>query len=156
MRECKWSCLLDEVAHFCEKHGINLLKMDDMLITRGRRSKAQEMTNLHHYRVELFYRVIDIQLQELNAHFTESNTELLLYVACLSPVDSFSKFDKIKLIRLTELYPKEFSSVELLVLHDQLDTYVIDIQSSSDFSMLNGISDLAKKWWRLEEIRCIH
>ena len=66
-------------------------------------------------------------------------------MACLSPVDSFSKFDKTKLIRLAELYPKEFSLVELLVFHDHLDTYVIDMRSSSDFSMLNGISDLAKK-----------
>ena len=32
-----------------------------------------------------------------------------------------------------------------MVLNDQLDTYIIDMLSSSKFSMLNGIADLAKK-----------
>ncbi|GMP40538.1 hypothetical protein CsSME_00010952 [Camellia sinensis var. sinensis] len=36
--------------------------------------------------------------------------------------------------------------VELMVLNDQLDTYIIDMLSSSEFSMLNGIADLAKKF----------
>ena len=131
---------------FYEKHEIDVPDMNDMFITRGRRRcKAQEMTNLHHYRVELLYTVIDMQMQELNARFTESNTELLLCVACLSPSNSFSSFDKKKMVRLAELYPKEFSSVELLVLHDQLDTYIVDMRSSNDFSRLNGISDLAQK-----------
>ncbi|XP_057464445.1 uncharacterized protein LOC130754290 [Actinidia eriantha] len=146
MRESGWSDLLANVSIFCEKHEIDVPDMNDMFITRGRRRcKAQEMTNLHHYRVELLYTIIDMQMQELNARFTESNIELLLCVACLSPSDSFSSFDKKKMVRLAELYPKEFSSVELLVLHDQLDTYIVDMRSSNDFSRLNGISDLAKK-----------
>ncbi|XP_028122538.1 uncharacterized protein LOC114319683 [Camellia sinensis] len=53
--------------------------------------------------------------------------------------------DMKKLIHLVEFYPKEFSSVELMVLIDQLDTYIIDILSSSEFSVLNVIADLAKK-----------
>ncbi len=67
------------------------------------------MTNLHHYRVELFYAIIDKQLQKLNNRFTKSNTELLLCVSCLSPSDSFATFDKKKLIRLAQFYPKDFS-----------------------------------------------
>jgi hypothetical protein len=42
-----------------------------------------------------------MQLTELDSHFTEMSTELLLYVACLNPSDSFSTFNKEKLIRLT-------------------------------------------------------
>ncbi|XP_028117856.1 uncharacterized protein LOC114315439 [Camellia sinensis] len=53
--------------------------------------------------------------------------------------------DMKKLIHLAEFYPKEFSSVELMVLNDQLDTYIIDMLSNSEFSMLNEIADLAKK-----------
>ncbi|GMP92329.1 hypothetical protein CsSME_00042595 [Camellia sinensis var. sinensis] len=106
---------------------------------------AQEITNLHYYRAELFYTVLDMQIQELNAHFTELNTELLLCVACLNPSNSFSSFDRKKLIYLAKFYPKAFSSMELMVLNDQLDTYIIDMLSSSEFSMLNGITDLAKK-----------
>ncbi|GMP78350.1 hypothetical protein CsSME_00034298 [Camellia sinensis var. sinensis] len=106
---------------------------------------AQEITNLYHCRAELFYIVLDMQIQELNARFTESNTELLLCVACLNPSNSFSSFDRKKLIHFAEFYPKEFSSMELMVLNDQLYTYIIDMLSSSEFSMLNGIADLANK-----------
>ncbi|XP_028106200.1 uncharacterized protein LOC114305335 [Camellia sinensis] len=89
--------------------------------------------------------VVGASFQELNARFTESNTDLLLYVACLNPSNSFSSFDRKKLIHPTEFCPKEFSSMELMVLNDQLDTYIIDMLSSNEFSMLNGIADLAKK-----------
>ena len=66
------------------------------------------MTNLHHYCVELFYVIIDMQLQELNNHFMESNTKLLIRVSCLSSSDSFATFDKQKLIHLAQFYPKIF------------------------------------------------
>lgn len=38
----------------------------------------KEITNLHHYHVDLFYIVIDMQLQELNNCFNEANTKLLV------------------------------------------------------------------------------
>ncbi|KAJ8768088.1 hypothetical protein K2173_021028 [Erythroxylum novogranatense] len=50
--------------------------------------------------LELFYTVIDMQLQELNNRFNEVNTKLLICVACLNPSDSFYAFDKQKLIQL--------------------------------------------------------
>ncbi|GMP55078.1 hypothetical protein CsSME_00020009 [Camellia sinensis var. sinensis] len=59
-------------------------------------------------------------------------------------LDSIQSFEK-KLIHLAEFYLKEFSSVELMVLNDQLDTYIIAMLSNSEFSMLNGIADFAKK-----------
>ncbi|XP_028076155.1 uncharacterized protein LOC114278337 [Camellia sinensis] len=142
MRESGWTSLLDDILSFCEKHEIDFPQMEDMFVAQGRkRHNAQEITNLHHYRVELFYTVLDMQIQELNARFTESNIQLLLCVACLNPSNFFSSFDGKKLIHLAEFYPKEFSLVELIV----LDTYIIDMLSSSEFSMLNGIAYLAKK-----------
>ena len=101
MRENGWSSLLDKVSTFCGINEIVVPNMDDIFLARGRsRNKAHGMTNLHYYRVELFYVVIDMQLQELNNRFTKSNTELLLCVSCLSPFDFFATFDKQKLIRL--------------------------------------------------------
>ncbi|XP_028071838.1 uncharacterized protein LOC114274166 [Camellia sinensis] len=95
-------------------HEIDVPQMDDMFVARGRkRRNAKKITNLHHYRAELFYTVLDMHIQELNARLIELNTELLL--------------------------------LELMVLNDQLDTYIIDMLSSSEFSILNGISNLAKK-----------
>ncbi|GMP24744.1 hypothetical protein CsSME_00001906 [Camellia sinensis var. sinensis] len=146
MMESGWTSLLDDILSFCEKHEIDVPQMEDMFVARGRkRRNAQEIINLHHYRAELFYTVLVMQIQELNAHFTESNIELLLCVACLNPSNSFSSFDRKKLIHLAEFYLKEFFLAELMVLNDQLDTYIVDMLSSSEFSMLNGIADLAKK-----------
>ena len=86
-----------------------------------------------------------MQLQELNSCFTEVNIELLLCVACLNPCDSFIAFDKQNLLRLAQFYPKDFSPIELMILNDQLETYIIDMRSISEFSELKGISDLAQK-----------
>ena len=66
------------------------------------------MTNLYHYRVELFYTVIDMQLQELNNRFNEVNMKLLLYAASLNPCDSFAAFDKEKLICLAQFIQLSF------------------------------------------------
>ena len=103
------------------------------------------MTNLYYYRIEIFYVIIAMQLQELNNRFTESNTELLLCVSCLSPSDFFATFDKQKLIRLAQFYPKDLSSLKLMILFDQLDNYIFDVRSSIEFSKLEGICDLAQK-----------
>ena len=113
------------------------------------------MTNLHHYQVELFYTLIDMQLQELNNRFTEVNMELLLCVACLNPNDSFYAFDKQKLVRLTKFYPSDFSKVDLVILGNQLDNYIVDMRSDDRFSKLKGISDVAKRLVESKKGCCI-
>ena len=95
--------------------------------------------------MEFFYVILDLHLQELNNRFSESGMELLICMACLSPNNSFSAFDKEKLLRLAQFYPYDFSPVELVVLENQLSTYILDMQSNGEFSMLNGISALAEK-----------
>ncbi|XP_059639575.1 uncharacterized protein LOC132281946 [Cornus florida] len=59
--------------------------------------------------------------------------------------DSFLAFDKQKIIRFAEYYPKEFSTVKLRELDSQLTNYIIDVRSASTFEGLKGISTLAKK-----------
>ncbi|KAH9656534.1 hypothetical protein KPL70_022718 [Citrus sinensis] len=134
-----------DIVNAMNLHDINVPNMDDMFMDRGRSlRKAQEIINLHHYRVELYYIVLDMQLQELNSHFNKTNIELLLCLACLSPDDSFSAFNKQKLLRLAQLYPNEFSAIDIMALRIQLDTYILDIRTSGEFSQLEDISDLAK------------
>lgn len=50
-----------------------------------------------------------------------------------------------KLIRLAHFYPNDYSEMEIMILDDQLETYILDMQTSSDFSNLNEIGDLARK-----------
>ena len=70
MRDDGWASLLAEVFLFCTSHDIPILDMEAIFVVSGRPWRnTQQNTNLHHYRVELFYTVIDMQLQELNNHF---------------------------------------------------------------------------------------
>ena len=93
MRDDEWISLLTEVSLFCTIHDIPILNMDKIFVVSERpRRNTQQNTNLHHYRVELFYTIIDLQLQELNNRFSEVNTNLLLCMDCLNPSNSFVAF----------------------------------------------------------------
>ncbi|KAH9800823.1 TTF-type domain-containing protein [Citrus sinensis] len=115
-------------------HDIDVPNMDDLFRTQGRsQRKAQKVTNLHNFRVELFYAILEMQIQELSNRFNETNTELLLCVACLCPNDSFATFDKQKLLRLAEFYPNDFSLADLVPLETQLNVYIMDVSSDNNF-----------------------
>jgi hypothetical protein len=146
IRDNGWDSLLNEVSLFCDRHEVVKPNMDDTYQTyKKSKRNLEKVSNLHYFQVQLFYEVIDRQLQELNNRFTEVGTELLLCVACLSPRDSFSAFDKEKLLRLAQFYPSEFSPIQLLALDSQLEIYYIDVCSEDAFSDLEGISDLSIK-----------
>ncbi|XP_048439401.1 uncharacterized protein LOC103953144 [Pyrus x bretschneideri] len=138
--------LVDKVSSFCVEHEIEVPNMDDLYVIQGKSlRKAPRKTNHHHYKVELFFEVIDFQLTELDDRFAEGNTELLICLACLSSNDSFVAFDKEKLVRLAHMYPKDFTDRDRSALQDQLDIYIHFVRSDNDFSQLRGINELAKK-----------
>ena len=134
MRDDEWITLLTEMSSFCTTYDILILNMDEIFVVSGRpRRNTQQNTNLHYYRVELFYTDIDMQLQELNNHFLEVNTDLLLCMACLNPSDSFVAFDKEKLIRLGKFYPSDFLRTYILTLDSQLQNYIFDMLNNNLF-----------------------
>ncbi|KAL5544854.1 hypothetical protein UlMin_008638 [Ulmus minor] len=103
MRNDGCDSIFTKVSTFCGMHEILIPNMDDIFVVQGRsRRKAPEVTNLHHFRVDIFYSVINTQLQELNYRFNEVNTDLLFCVACLCPNDSFAAFDKKMLIHFAD------------------------------------------------------
>ena len=121
MRDDEWISLLTEVSSFCTTHDIPILNMDEIFVVSGRpQCNTQQNINLHYYRVELFYTVINMQLQELNNRFSEANTDLLLCMTCLNPSNSFVAFDNEKLIRLVKYYPSDFLGTNILALDSQL------------------------------------
>ena len=146
MREDKWESLLIEVSSFCITHDISILNIDEIFVVSGRPQRStQQNTNLHHFCVELFYTVIDMQLQELNNRFFEVNTDFLLCMACLDPSNSFVAFDKEKLIRLAKFYPFDFLGTDILALNSQLQNYIFDMHNNDFFLELQGVSELAEK-----------
>ena len=152
-REDEWNSLLIEVFSFCTMHDISIMNMDETFVVSGRsRSNTQQNTNLHHYRVELFYTVIDMQLQELNNRFPKVNTDLLLCTACLNPSNSFVAFDKEKLICLVKFYPSDFLGTDILALDSQLQNYIFNMCSNDFFLELQGISELAEKLVSKKEV----
>jgi len=66
MREDEWDSMMDEVCLFCGKHGISIPKMNEDYSNGKSKRKRSNISYLHHFRVEVFYAVIDLALQELN------------------------------------------------------------------------------------------
>ncbi|XP_050236137.1 uncharacterized protein LOC126686146 isoform X2 [Mercurialis annua] len=145
LRMNEWDKFLNEVDVFCAKHGIIMPNMEDFVPTRSR-LKAGELiiTYLHHFCFDVFYAVIDLISIEMNNRFPESNSELLLCISCLDPKNSFEAFDHVKLLRLAELYSSDFSSTDIIILENQIQTYIFDVRNTSDFCDLRDIGGLAK------------
>lgn len=145
-RDNGWESLLNEVSLFCIANDLRVPIMEDRFETQGKsRRNVQGCTNLHYYCVELFYAIIDLQLQELNDRFTELTTELLLCMSCLDPSDSFSAYDMDKVIRFASFYPSDFDEDDISCLEYQLSNYIMDVRSSEQFFDVVGISGLARK-----------
>ncbi|GKG48711.1 zinc finger MYM-type protein 1-like protein, partial [Tanacetum coccineum] len=65
----------------------------------------------------------DTQIQEFGDRFSESGTELLENMAALSPYNSFTDFNVSKLVKLSEMYPDDFTDMERLRLRTDLVVY---------------------------------
>ncbi|XP_039070163.1 zinc finger MYM-type protein 1-like [Hibiscus syriacus] len=146
MRENEWESFFANLTSFCNKNNIDILNMDVVYTPPGRKKRCRlDTTNIHHFRIEVFLGVIDLQLQELNNRFDEISIELLTCMASLSPLDKFSSFDKQKILRLAELYLDEFTSVDRIALDDQLDNCIVDMRRDDRFWLLKDMGELSMK-----------
>ncbi|XP_016560344.2 uncharacterized protein LOC107859759 [Capsicum annuum] len=106
--------------------------------------------NVSAFCVEVFFKIIDWQLQELNDRFNEVRADLLIGVTCLYPVDSFSNFDINKILRMTESYLDDFGENIMVTLKNQLETYIVDVRDVDErFSNLKGLGDLSEELFAL-------
>ncbi|XP_070002704.1 uncharacterized protein [Nicotiana sylvestris] len=145
VRETEWNSLLDEVCSFCSKHDSLVPKMDEDYTLGKSKHKRSEVLYLHHFHVEVFYTIIDLEFQELNDRFDVVNIDLLLGMASLSPVDSFVNFDKDRIMKLAGYYPSIFGDNKLRKLDFQLDSFIVYAQKcDSRFLNLKGIKDFAR------------
>ncbi|KAI3690317.1 hypothetical protein L2E82_48297 [Cichorium intybus] len=109
--------LLEEVHVFCEKYEIEEVDMEAKY-ARNRRQNT-DINNQHHYKVDTFIMVLDMQLEEFRDRFSE-------------------------LIKLSMLYPNDFTEVERRNLAQQLDFFYDVVKEDDRFANLNGISDLSR------------
>ncbi|XP_042396855.1 zinc finger MYM-type protein 1-like [Zingiber officinale] len=145
-REDGWHTIIDKVNTFCELNEIPVSEMKDNCMIGGRsRRRRQVITNLHYYRVEIFYQVVDSVIQEMNTRFTEVGTELLSCIACLHPRNSFSEFNVQKLVRLCDLYPEDFSTNDCIVIEQQLQNFIHNIRHDPIFFGIEDLGSFAQK-----------
>ncbi|EOA33131.1 hypothetical protein CARUB_v10016470mg [Capsella rubella] len=144
LRDDGWDSLMNKVSSFCEKHNAELLVMEDVFVDPRKPRRKTNITNLHHYKVNCFYTIIDLQLQEFNDRFTEVNTDLLICMASLSPLDSFQEFNREKLVRLAKFYPDDFSYGEVLSFEQHLDIYIDNVSRDERFKSLKSLGELSR------------
>lgn len=146
LREDECDGLMKDVEMFCRAKNIQVPNMDDPVNSELRQKRdRQVVTNLHHFRVEIYYEVLDLIAQELEKRFPEISTELLTCISCLDPRNSFCKFDLGKLVHLAELYPDDFSQIDCRMISQELQNYIYSVRRNVEFSAIQDVQSLSKK-----------
>ncbi|KAI3708356.1 hypothetical protein L2E82_37524 [Cichorium intybus] len=146
IRDLGWKPLLGNITLFCDKYDVEIVDMEYAYYNGIGRRRGSQVNNFHHYHVDVFKAVIDMQLQELNHRFNEASTKLLLSIACLCPRESFKAFNLNKLMEMATLYREEFpTEYDLQLLEVELQNYIKDVREDERFNRLKSIGELAKK-----------
>ncbi|XP_030945714.1 uncharacterized protein LOC115970193 [Quercus lobata] len=142
-----WDGLLTTVISFCEKHRIDVLDMNARYVARRGRARNQpdNVTNEHHYRVNIFYATIDSQLQELNYRFNEDAMELLRLSSVLEPREALKSFRISDLCLLVKnFYPQDFTDYDKQVLEKELYHFEHNVVQDPEFKKLKSLSELSQ------------
>ncbi|XP_021995556.1 uncharacterized protein LOC110892714 [Helianthus annuus] len=108
------------------------------------RNRKNVITNRHHFEVDIFNEVLDMQIQELGSRFSEVTTTLIKNMSGLNPSNGFSKFDPSKILAFAKMYPDDFTTQEIGTLLGDIESFRHTISDDDNFDNLNGISDLAR------------
>ncbi|XP_042404603.1 zinc finger MYM-type protein 1-like [Zingiber officinale] len=146
LRDSGCDILLEDVKKFCNTHSIEIINMTDNINNRSRLKRDGINVNFYHYyHIEIFCEVIDIILQEMDSRFSETTANLLIYMSCLDPRNSFSRFDVQKLVRLAHFYKDDFSWNEHMLAEQELETYIDDVRLDERFEGISNLGAIAKK-----------
>ncbi|XP_044365275.1 zinc finger MYM-type protein 1 isoform X2 [Triticum aestivum] len=144
MRSHGWEEFLAKLTLFCNKHDIEVPLWEDIYEPNQRSRQYYEVqTNDHRYRREVYLGVIDQTIQELDNRFDEVNTELLICMSALNPLNSFASYDALKVMRLAEFYPMDISSTDLIRLEFQLTNFIDDMRQDDRFRNASNIGELS-------------
>ena len=113
---------------------------------RGRaRNQPDNVTNEHHYRVNIFYTTIVSQLQELNYQFNEDAMELLRLSTTLEPQEVLKSFRSSDLCLLVKnFYLQYFTDYDKQVLEKELYHFEHNVVQDPKFKKLKSLSELSQ------------
>jgi hypothetical protein len=152
LRESGWDEVFDEAKIYCEQKNISVPNMMDEIPIRGRAKRRNETTTfLHHYRVGIFFVVLDKICVEMNNRFGESTIEILTCFSCLDPKNNFSRFNIDSLVRGAQIYDVDFSTSDFAQIRQQLQTYILQVRRHVAFSTCTDIASLASKMVETEK-----
>ncbi|KAH9762175.1 TTF-type domain-containing protein [Citrus sinensis] len=133
-------------------HAMHLVSSTKALIQKFRDDRQGQalrqednFTVAEHYRVNLFYAVIDYQLQELSGRFNEHAVQLLILSSTLDPRkcrESFRIGDVCQLV--DKFYLADFTDVDKMNLKIQLEHYEYNVVQHPKFKSLSTIFDLSQ------------
>ena len=66
---------LKDVTSFCDEHEIEVVNMKEEYVDPKYRRRKTNITNRHHYVVNNFNTVLDMQIQEFGNRFSEVTTD---------------------------------------------------------------------------------
>ncbi|KAL9668111.1 hypothetical protein QQ045_002486 [Rhodiola kirilowii] len=109
-------------------------------IRRGASHQQNRITIEHYYRVDIFYTVIDSQLQELNNRFNDDTVELIILSSTLDPKELRTTLRVDDICKLVDkFYPINFDEDERISLCMELQHLKLP-----DFNTLIEISELCQ------------
>ncbi|XP_024976271.1 zinc finger MYM-type protein 1-like [Cynara cardunculus var. scolymus] len=144
LRENGFDQVLEKCYSFCDKYKIVKLDIAEAYVNTRNSRKMMNITNQHYYNYDIFNTVLDMQIREFGDRFGEISTDLLQNMAALNPKNSFSQFNKSSLLKLSQMYPRDFDDKEMIILEHKLDIYYHSVYNDVRFANLNGIADLAR------------
>ncbi|XP_024979792.1 zinc finger MYM-type protein 1-like [Cynara cardunculus var. scolymus] len=144
LRENRFDQVFKKCYSFCDKYKIVKLDMAEAYVNTRNSRKRMNITNQHYYNYDIFNTILDMQIREFGDRFGEISTDLLQNMAALNPCNSFSQFNKSSLLKLSQMYPRNFDDKERIILEHELDIYYHSVYNDVIFVNLNGIADLAR------------
>ncbi|CAM8972966.1 unnamed protein product [Rhodiola kirilowii] len=145
LRDDGWSKLVEKVRTFCEKVNIEVPDFSTHHETRRRVSHQQNRVMVeHYYRVDIFYTVIDSQLQELENRFNDDSVELIILSSALDPKELRTTLRVDDICKLVEkFYPLDFDEDDRTSLRMELQHFEL-VRQLPEFNTFTEISELCR------------
>ncbi|KAL6504758.1 hypothetical protein OROHE_023516 [Orobanche hederae] len=142
-----WEDFVAEVLAFCTKYTILVPDLCAPYSVGSGRSCSQrdDATLEHHYHFDVFVKVIEYQVNELESRFNDEAMELLTLTSALDPHNHFKSFDIDNICRLAQVfYPHDFIGNDVDGLRSELEHYELDVVAGAQFQNITTISELCE------------